>query len=218
MSEIFDIVLYMFVLGPAVEWCLKSPKVNKGRATSKRGIMLAVLLLGAIAAFKLSFELVGREPNHFVTLGVRVDATPTEIKKAYKAASIKYHPDKSDVPKAAEKFTKFAAAYEVLRYPELRATYNKFGTAGLEERGGTASNLTSMALFYVIWLVVGYLLTMGKASEDSRTWAFSGLLALAVYEYQCRILGYDYSTPLFPYSTVRRVASGVRPHVGLKTE
>ena len=72
MSEIFDIVLYMFVLGPAVEWCLKSPKVNKGRATSSRGIMLAVLLLGSIAAFKLSFELVGREPNHFVTLGVRV--------------------------------------------------------------------------------------------------------------------------------------------------
>ena len=31
-------------------------------------------------------------------------------------------------------------------------------------------------MFYVIWLVVGYLLTMGKASEDARTWAFSGLL------------------------------------------
>ena len=55
--------------------------------------------------------------------------------------------------------------------------------------------MTSMALFYVIWLVVGYLLTMGKASEDARTWAFSGLLALAVFEYQCRILSVDYLAP-----------------------
>lgn len=202
MSEVFDIVLYMFVLGPAVEWCLKSPRVNKGRATSRRGILLAVLLLSAIAAFKLSFELVGREPNHFETLGVRVDATPTEIKKAYKAASIKYHPDKSDDPNAAEKFRYCASAYEVLKDTQSRDIYNKFGAAGLEERGGTSQNLTSMALFYVIWLVVGYLLTMGKGSEDSRTWAFSGLLALAVYEYQCRILSLDYSTVLFPRTTV----------------
>ena len=36
-------------------------------------------------------------------------------------------------------------------------------------------------------LVVGYLLTMGKGSEDARTWAFSGLLALAVFEYQARL-------------------------------
>lgn len=204
-SEIFDVVLYMFVLGPAVEWCLKSPKINKGRTTSRRGILLAVLLLSAIAAFKLSFELVGRDSNHFVTLGLRVDATPTEIKKAYKAASIKYHPDKApDDPKAAEKFMRYQSAYEVLKDPQNRDIYNKFGWAGLDERsGGTSQSFTSMALFYVIWLVVGYLLTMGKGSEDSRTWAFSGLLALAVYEYQCRILSVDYTVAIFPYSTVQ---------------
>ena len=95
MSELFDIVLYMFVLGPAVEWCLKSPKVNKGRSTSRRGVLLAILLLSAIALGKLSFERVSRESNHFVTLGLRVDATPTEINKAYKHFSIKYHPDKA---------------------------------------------------------------------------------------------------------------------------
>ena len=48
---------------------------------------------------------------------------------------------------------------------------------------------------------MGYLLTMGKASEDARTWAFSGLLALAVFEYQTRILSVDYLTPIFPYTT-----------------
>mmetsp|Transcript_7162 Transcript_7162/g.17880 ORF Transcript_7162/g.17880 Transcript_7162/m.17880 type:complete len:372 (+) Transcript_7162:45-1160(+) len=202
-SEIFDVVLYMFVLGPAVEWCLKSPKVNKGRATSRRGILLAVLLLSSIAGAKLSYELIGRESNHFVTLGVRVDATPSEVRKAYMSASIKYHPDKNpDDPKAGEKFMRFQAAYDVLKVTQNRDLYNKFGTSGLDERAGTSQSLMSIGLFYAIWLVVGYLLTMGKGSEESRTWAFSGLLALAVYEYQCRILSIDYSTALFPYSTV----------------
>ena len=56
---------------------------------------------------------------------------------------------------------KYQSAYEVLKDAQSRDIYNKFGTAGLDERGGVSQNLTSMALFYVIWLVVGYLLTMG---------------------------------------------------------
>ena len=47
--------------------------------------------------------------------------------------------------------------------------------------------------------MVGYLLTMGKASEDGRTWAFSGLLALAVFEYQTKMwdrCGVSFERPL----------------------
>ena len=119
-GEMIDIVLYMFVLGPAVEWCLKSPRVNKGRATSRRGIFLAVGLLTAIAAVKLSVELVGREVNHFQTLGLRVDATQTEVKKAYKRFSLKYHPDKlPDDPDAPAKFMKYQVRF--LDHPEACA-------------------------------------------------------------------------------------------------
>lgn len=202
-SEIVDFVLYMFVLGPSVEWCLKSPRVNKGRPGSWRGICLAVLLLGGIAATKLSFELVNRETNHFETLGVRTDATTFEIKRAYKQISLKYHPDKNpDDKHAAEKFIRYQSAYEVLKDASRRDAYNKFGTAGLTDNVDTLSSLTSLSIFYIMWLVVGYLLTMGKSSEEGRTWAFSGLLALAVFEYQTRILSIDYLAPIFPHSTV----------------
>ena len=88
VSEIIDFVLYMFVLGPSVEWCLKSPKINGSRPGSLRGIALAIALLAAIAGTKLSFELVGRESNHFSTLGVRTDATANEIKRAYRDVSL----------------------------------------------------------------------------------------------------------------------------------
>ena len=201
-SEIVDFILYMFVLGPAVEWCLKSPKVNPIRPGSIRGIALATLLLAAIAGTKLSFELVGRDPNHFCTLGVRTDATAAEIRRAYKDISLKYHPDKNpDDKSAGDKFRQAATAYEVLKDASKRTSYNKFGTNESQMGSDVASQLGTLSIFYVIWLVVGYLLTMGKASEDGRTWAFSGLLALAVYEYQTRILDADYLAPVFPSST-----------------
>jgi len=203
MSEIIDFVLYMFVLGPSVEWCLKNPKVNGSRPGSLRGIALAVALLAAIAGTKLSFELVGRESNHFSTLGVRTDATAAEIKRAYRSISLDKHPDKNpDDKTAAETFRKAAAAYEVLKDATKRSTYNRFGADDDKLGSDPASRLGTLSLFYIIWLVVGYLLTMGKASEDGRMWAFSGLLALAVYEYQTRILSVDYLAPVFPYSTV----------------
>ena len=205
-GELVDFVLYMFVLGPAVEWCLKSPRVNRGRPASAAGIALAVLLLSAIAGVKLSWELVGRETNHFERLGVRVDAAPSEIKRAYRDISLRLHPDKNpDLKDAGTEFIKYQAAYEVLKDAGKRETYNKFGQAGLDDKSAptdTTSQLWSLSLFYVIWLVVGYLLTMGRASEDGRTWAFSGLLTLAVFEYQTKILSVDYLAPIFPQSTV----------------
>lgn len=201
-GDAFDMVLYLFVLGPAVEWCLKSKRVNGSRPGSRRGIGLAVALLATVAAVRLSADIWGRPENNFSILGLRVDASASEIRVAYRTISLKYHPDKNpDDPKAAEKFIRYQSAYEVLKDSTQRNKYNKFGP-GASDEAGLNGNMTSMALFYVIWLVVGYLLTMGKASEDARTWAFSGLLALAVFEYQTRILSVDYLAPVFPHSTV----------------
>ncbi|EOD37221.1 hypothetical protein EMIHUDRAFT_454919 [Emiliania huxleyi CCMP1516] len=184
-GDALDIVLYLFVLGPAVEWCLKSPRVNRGRPGSWRGVSLAVLLLALVAAGKMAWESGTREPNHFETLGVRVDAGTAEIKRAYKTESLKYHPDKTDDPAAPAIFMRMQRAYETLKDPSSRDAYNRFGgKSGDDESGG----MTGAAMFYAIWLVLGYLLTMGRASEDARTWAFSGLLALAVVEYQTRVL------------------------------
>jgi hypothetical protein len=198
-SDAVDIVLYLFVLGPAVEWCLKSPRVNRGLPGSWRGISLAVALLALVALGKMAWEVGVREPNHFETLGVRVDASTADIKKAYKAVSLKYHPDKTDAPDAPAIFMRMQTAYETLKDPQARDRYNKFGGRGTDE---PESMLMGMAVFYVLWLVMGYLLTMGKASEDARTWSFSGLLALAVIEYQTRVLSFEYLALVLPYNTI----------------
>ena len=67
--------------------------------------------------------------DHYETLGVRRDATSEEIKKAYKEAALRYHPDRNPGdPAAEERFKQVTAAYQVLSDPGKRQSYDAFGS------------------------------------------------------------------------------------------
>ena len=71
--------------------------------------------------------------DYYQVLNVDRDADENEIKKAYRKLAIQFHPDKNPNNKEAEdKFKEATEAYEVLRDPEKRNTYDRFGHAGLE--------------------------------------------------------------------------------------
>ena len=77
--------------------------------------------------------------DYYEVLGVGRNASADEIKKAYRKAAIKYHPDKNPGDKEAEeKFKEAAEAYDVLSNPEKKARYDQFGHAGLGGPGGGA--------------------------------------------------------------------------------
>lgn len=66
--------------------------------------------------------------DYYKILGVDKKAGPDEIKKAYRKLAVKYHPDKNPDNKAAEeKFKEISEAYEVLKDPEKRQKYDRFG-------------------------------------------------------------------------------------------
>jgi molecular chaperone DnaJ len=70
-------------------------------------------------------------------LGVERNAAEGDIKKAYRRLAMQYHPDRNDGDKSAEeKFKELTEAYEVLRDPQKRAQYDRFGMAGVGGRGG----------------------------------------------------------------------------------
>ncbi len=74
--------------------------------------------------------------DYYEVLGVSKSADKDELKKAYRKMALKYHPDKNpDNQEAEEKFKEAAEAYEVLSDEQKRATYDRFGHAGL---GGAA--------------------------------------------------------------------------------
>lgn len=81
--------------------------------------------------------------DFYKILGIDKNATEDDIKKAYRAAAVKYHPDrqvgKTDAEKkdAEEKFKQIGAAYECLKDPNKRAAYDRFGIDGL--KGGMNS-------------------------------------------------------------------------------
>jgi DnaJ-class molecular chaperone len=62
--------------------------------------------------------------NHYETLGVAKDATNKEIKQAYRALSMKYHPDRVGTDDAIDKMKQVNEAYSVLGDPEQRQHYN----------------------------------------------------------------------------------------------
>jgi len=66
--------------------------------------------------------------DYYKVLGVSNTASQDEIKKAYRALALKYHPDKAKGDKAAEeRFKEINEANEVLSDPEKRKKYDRFG-------------------------------------------------------------------------------------------
>ncbi|CDR39546.1 CYFA0S03e04566g1_1 [Cyberlindnera fabianii] len=76
-----------------------------------------------------------KDTKFYDLLNVAPTASETEIKKGYRKAALKYHPDKNPSEEAAEKFKEITAAYEILSDSQKREVYDQYGIEGLQGGG-----------------------------------------------------------------------------------
>src|SRR5437016_1500964 len=85
---------------------------------------------------------VAQKRDYYEVLGVARDASAEEIKKAYRQAALKYHPDRNPGNPAAEVlFKESAEAYEVLSDEQTRQRYDRYGHEGIR---GAAHDFSGM--------------------------------------------------------------------------
>ncbi len=115
------------------------------------------------------------ERDYYEVLSVSRDAGTEEIKHAYRKLAMRYHPDKNPGDAEAEvKFREAAEAYEVLRDPEKRARYDRFGHAGVQGNGGAGFG-NAEDIFAHFSDIFGDLFGFGGSMRGSRAEAGSDL-------------------------------------------
>ncbi|MCK9520769.1 MAG: molecular chaperone DnaJ [Dehalococcoidia bacterium] len=86
--------------------------------------------------------------DYYEILGVDRNATPQDLKKAYRRLAMEFHPDRNPSHDAADRFKEVNRAYEVLSDPEKRSIYDRFGHAGVDgAMGGGPQSFEGFSTF-----------------------------------------------------------------------
>jgi molecular chaperone DnaJ len=75
--------------------------------------------------------------DYYEILGVSKEATPEDVKKAYRKKALQYHPDRNPGnPESEKQFKEISEAYEVLSDDQKRKMYDRYGKEGMQGYAG----------------------------------------------------------------------------------
>ena len=84
-----------------------------------------LLLMASTATDAAAVARVLRATDHYAVLGIALEVSAEDVKHAYRALSLKVHPDRNKQPRAEEAFKVLGAAYAVLSDEQERVAYDK---------------------------------------------------------------------------------------------
>lgn len=161
---------------------------------------MGFLLLAASAS--VWHEMKDKDINYYRYMDIDRKADMTEIKRAYRKKSIELHPDKNPNKASADAdFAKLGAIHEILIDKKLREAYDVFGAERVEQlrdkrnvnsESNETQQILGMCIFYIIWSVLGYFLTLGKIHDKARMFYYGGLVALGCFEFSSKFMAGDH--------------------------
>ena len=135
------------------------------------------------------------ESEYYDVLGVPRTASDAEIKRAFRTLARELHPDVSSAPDADVRFRDVAEAYEVLSDPDRRATYDRYGKAGLR-RGGFESAFSDFGNLSDVFAAFFGEDLLGGAGQRQRTQRGSDLQAVVEIELAHAFTGVPLTVPV----------------------
>eukprot|EP00316_Scyphosphaera_apsteinii_P011534 CAMPEP_0119309462 /NCGR_PEP_ID=MMETSP1333-20130426/15782_1 /TAXON_ID=418940 /ORGANISM="Scyphosphaera apsteinii, Strain RCC1455" /LENGTH=690 /DNA_ID=CAMNT_0007313449 /DNA_START=288 /DNA_END=2360 /DNA_ORIENTATION=+ len=131
--------------------------------------------------------------NPYKILEIEEGAEPTQIKKAYRSMSLKYHPDKCSSPECENAFIKVSKAYEVLTNEETRKNYEMYGnpdgyhgtsvTIGLPSWLTNKENELAILVAYFVVLIVVIPVVVGLWWRNSSKFLEDGVMQNTAYRF-----------------------------------
>lgn len=104
--------------------------------------------------------------DYYEVLGVNRNASPEELKSAFRTLARKYHPDMNKEADAEEKFKEINEAYAVLSDADKRRAYDQFGHAGVNGAGGVP-DWTTMDFADIFGEFFGFATGVSRARQNA---------------------------------------------------
>ena len=199
------ILFQLFFITPVCHFLLNNPRANQGN--KRRGLVYAILFLLAAALTTAYLSTAASPPSYYSLLGVPTSASTADIRRAYKAAAIRLHPDKNPSVHAAHEFARLQAAYEVLERADTRGVYDRYGEEAVARSAREPSTAAfgsqrtmDTLLFYVVWLALTYILCLSRDAVLGRNAAWVLLFCTAAAEYQMLYGDFNPLAALLPHT------------------